>query len=157
MGSLFWNIVLAFAWAALFGELTALQLLVGFVLGFVALKMTNGSARDDQYHKRIFNLLSLLRYVGVELVRSNFKLAFDVVTPHARSAPAIVAYRLDARTDAEITLLVMVMSYIPGSQAMEVSEDRKTLFIHGMFVEDRDQFCAQLKHKLEMPLLEVLR
>lgn len=157
MGNLFWNLVLAFAWAALYGEITAFQIFIGFVLGFVALKVTRGASEGDHYHARVLNLLRLMGFLLFDLIRSNFKLAYDVMTPRARSSPGIVAYPLEARTDAEITLLVMVLSYIPGMQVVELSEDRRSLFVHGVFVVDRDLFCEHIRATIERPLLEVLR
>jgi multicomponent Na+:H+ antiporter subunit E len=71
--------------------------------------------------------------------------------------PAIIAIPLDARTDLEITLLSNLIALTPGSLGLDVSDDRSVLYVHGMFVDDPDAFCRDIKDHLERRLLELLR
>jgi multicomponent Na+:H+ antiporter subunit E len=71
--------------------------------------------------------------------------------------PAIIAIRLDARTDVEITLLSNLIALTPGSLGLDVSDDHSVLYVHGMFVDDPEAFRRSIKHGLERRLLELLR
>jgi multicomponent Na+:H+ antiporter subunit E len=71
--------------------------------------------------------------------------------------PAIIAIPLDARTDVEITLLSNLIALTPGSLGLDVSDDRSVLYVHGMFVDDPEAFCREIKDGLERRLLELLR
>ena len=68
-----------------------------------------------------------------------------------------MAVPLDARTDAEITLFANVVSLTPGSLSLEVSPDRRTLYVHAMFLDDPDTFCRELKQGFERRVLELMR
>jgi multicomponent Na+:H+ antiporter subunit E len=68
-----------------------------------------------------------------------------------------VAIPLEARTDFEILFLANLITLTPGTLSLDVSADRKVLYVHAMFLEDRDGFRKQMKDGMERRLLEVLR
>ena len=70
---------------------------------------------------------------------------------------AIVAVPLDVETDGEITLLANLISLTPGSLCLDVSEDRKTLYVHVMFLDDVEECRRELKEGFERRVLELLR
>ncbi len=70
---------------------------------------------------------------------------------------AIVAIPLDAKTDREITLLANLITLTPGTLSLDVSEDRRFLYVHAMFVEDVESFRDSIKNGFERRLLELMR
>jgi multicomponent Na+:H+ antiporter subunit E len=68
-----------------------------------------------------------------------------------------VAVPLDARTDIEITVLANLITMTPGSLAIDVSDDRRVMFVHSMFVDDPEAFRRSIKESLERRVLELLR
>ena len=92
-----------------------------------------------------------------ELVSANLRVAFDVLTPGFAMRPRIVAVPLDARTDAEITALSYLISLTPGSLSLDVSSDRRVLFVHAMYAQDADACRREIKEGLERRLLAVMR
>jgi len=71
--------------------------------------------------------------------------------------PGIVAVPLDAETDAEITLLANLLTLTPGTLSLDVSADRRFLYVHMMYIEDADVARRQIKDGYERRVLEVLR
>jgi multicomponent Na+:H+ antiporter subunit E len=45
----------------------------------------------------------------------------------------------------------------PGTLSMDVSTDRKTLYIHAMFVDDAEELKKGLKENFEARVLKLLR
>jgi multicomponent Na+:H+ antiporter subunit E len=45
----------------------------------------------------------------------------------------------------------------PGSLSMDVSDDRRVLYVHAMFVEDAEEFRREIKESFERRVLEMLR
>jgi multicomponent Na+:H+ antiporter subunit E len=86
---------------------------------------------------------------------ANLRVTIDVLTPTHRMQPVIVAFPLDAKTDFEITLLANLITLTPGTLSLDVSEDKKVLYIHSMYVSDPDKFREQLKNGFERKLLEI--
>jgi multicomponent Na+:H+ antiporter subunit E len=73
--------------------------------------------------------------------------------------PGVIAIPLDARTDAEITLLANLITLTPGSVSLDLSEDRRVLYIHAMYIDggDVEAYRRSIKDGLERRVLELLR
>ncbi|NJM33543.1 MAG: Na+/H+ antiporter subunit E [Rhodomicrobium sp.] len=139
------NLAIAAGWAAFQASWSLLTLLSGFALGFLALSAVNRVTGDGTYFLRGWRVLKLAGFFIYELLLSSFRVTWDIVTPAHRSKPGIVAMPLSAKTDAEILVIASLISLTPGTLSLDVSEDRKTLYVHGMFVDDPDQLCEDLR------------
>jgi multicomponent Na+:H+ antiporter subunit E len=145
------NLLLAFAWVALTGDLSLIGLLSGFFLGLAAMWLvqplfpTTGS-----YFMRLYYWVRLIVMFIYELVVSSFAVVADVITPGQRSEPALIAVPLNVTTDLQITLLANFISLTPGTLSLDVSDDRKTLYIHAMFGDDADAIRAQIRDRFEV-------
>jgi len=64
---------------------------------------------------------------------------------------------LDAKTDLEITLLANLISLTPGTLSLDVSENGEFLFVHTMYVHDKEEFIHSVKNGFERKVLELLR
>lgn len=102
-------------------------------------------------------LLSFLAFYLRELIHANLRVAYDALTPVHYMRPAMLAIPLDARTDLEILLLVNLITMTPGTVSLDVSTDRRVLYLHAMYVEDPDALRLQIKSNLERRVLELLR
>jgi len=73
--------------------------------------------------------------------------------------PGVIAIPLDARTDIEITLVANLITLTPGSVSLDLSEDRKVLYIHAMYIDggDVEAYRRSVKEGLERRVLELLR
>jgi multicomponent Na+:H+ antiporter subunit E len=71
--------------------------------------------------------------------------------------PGIVKIELAAKTDLEITLLSNLISLTPGTLVVDVSDDRKIMYVHGMYLEDKVKFIESIKLGMEKPLLNIMR
>jgi multicomponent Na+:H+ antiporter subunit E len=134
------NILLALAWAALQAEFSLRTLLTGYVLGYFILVglVRGGVLHESPYIGRVHRVIGLATYFFWELIKANLRLALDVVTPSYHMKPGIIAVPLDATRDGEILLLSMLINTTPGSVALDVSPDRKTLYVHVMYMETPD-------------------
>ena len=79
--------------------------------------------------------LSLLLLFTRELILSALRVAWLAVQPRLRIRPAIIAYPLTVTTDAQITLLANLITLTPGTLSVDVSDDRKTLYVHAIDIE----------------------
>jgi multicomponent Na+:H+ antiporter subunit E len=55
-----------------------------------------------------------------------------------------------------ILLVTNLISLTPGTLSLDVTDDRKTLFIHAMFADDPDAIRAQLKGGMERWVKEAM-
>ncbi len=152
-----WNVGLALLWAAVLGAFSLANLAAGFVLGFAILALVGGWIGSTRYFAKAVRFVEFVGFFLAQLVLSSVRVATDVLTPRLRAEPAIVSIPLDARTDGEITLLANLISLTPGSLSLDVSEDRRTLFVHVMFLEDAETCRREIKDGFERRVLELLR
>ncbi len=151
------NILLGFAWMLINGEFTFIAFVVGFMVGFVTLALTQGVTGQLSYGRQALAALRLLLTFLKEVLVTSIQVVWDIITPSHLSDPSIIHYPLDAMSDTEIMLLANMISMTPGSLTLDVSEDRSHLIIHAMFATDADAVIKELKQGLEKRLLEVTR
>ncbi|MFN4262295.1 MAG: Na+/H+ antiporter subunit E [Thioalkalivibrionaceae bacterium] len=157
MTPLTWNLLLALLWAALTGNFSGVNLLVGFIFGYLALAIGLRELPGVRsYLKRVPKVIGFILFFFKELIVSNLKVAWDVVTPTHLMSPGVIAFPLTVRTDAEITTLANLISLTPGTLSLDVSSDKKVLYIHVMYLDDRSAVFASI-HDLERRILEMMR
>ncbi|AKF08651.1 Na+/H+ antiporter subunit E [Sandaracinus amylolyticus] len=157
MTSFVHNMLFAILWATIVGEVTGLNLLFGFALGYLALRIPPGRAARARYFEKFRQLLDFTVFFVREATLSALRVAYDVVTPTHHTRPAVLAVPLDTRTDTEVAVLANLISLTPGSLSLEATPDRSTLYVHFMFVDDPDETIAQVKRDFERRVLELLR
>ena len=150
-------LVLALMWAAITGAFTFGNLVLGGAVGLIALLlMRNRIAKPILFRKfgRAFSLAGLFLY---ELSLSAFRVAVLVLRPDMRKhlKPGIIAFPLKVTSDPEITLLANLITLTPGTLSVDVSNDRKTLYVHALSVPDRDALIADIASGFEAKILEV--
>ena len=157
MNLLLLNLLLALGWSLVVGSYTLVTFAAGFALGYFALWIVRPLYGPTRYFGRFWLLLRLLGYFLYELVLSSLRVAWDSLTPTHLSSPGILGIPLDVRTDAEILLLANLVSLTPGTLSLEISQDRRTLYVHFMFADDPDAQRARIKNGIERRLLEMMR
>ena len=151
------NTLLTFVWVALTGTFTFLNFAFGFVLSFLVLWLINRGKLGEKYFQIVPRAIGFVFFFLYELVKANIQVAYDVITPTFYMTPGIVRVPLDAKTDFEITLLANLISLTPGTLSLDVSEDRKVLYVHSMYIDDKDKFIEGIKNGFERRLLKLLR
>ena len=101
--------------------------------------------------------LSLLLLFIRELLMSAVKVAWLVVQPRLNIRPAIIAYPLTVTTDLQITLLANMITLTPGTLSVDVSADRKTLYVHAIDMDSKEDLIGSIAASFERKILEVLR
>lgn len=157
MNQLLFNILLAISWMLLTGKLEAETFLDGFIVGFIILWISRTALGGSKYFSKIPIAIKFVFYFIKELIKANLIVAYDIITPKDYMKPGIVAVPLEAKTNLEITLFANLITLTPGTLSLDVSTDKKTLYVHGLYVKDAESFKKELKEGLEKRLLEVLR
>ncbi|MBM3422541.1 MAG: Na+/H+ antiporter subunit E [Chlorobi bacterium] len=157
MNHLLYNILLAMGWTLLTGDASIPSFTAGMVIGYFLLWISRPALGGDAYFRKIPLVFMFLLFFMKELIIANLKVAFDILTPKDYMEPGIIAFPLDARTDMEITLFANLLTLTPGTLSLDVSRDKKTLYVHALYVTNADAFRRELKEGLEKRLLDLLR
>ncbi len=151
------NILLALLWVLLSGVFNPSNLLLGFLIGYLALFISRRAFSPTNYFGVVERLARFALFFSWELLLANLRVAYEVLTPHHQMHPRVIALPLQAKTDFEITALAILISLTPGTLSLDVSADKRFLYIHAMFAEDEEAVRKDIQENLETRLLAILR
>lgn len=151
------NLMLTFIWVALTGSFMFINFVFGFVLSFFILCIMARRSDNFKYFNRIPKVINFALYFLREVIKANLEVAYDLITPKFFMKPGIVKFPLTAKSDLEITILANIISLTPGTLILDVSDDKKVLYIHVMYLKDKDDFISLLQKGFEKKLLDILR
>jgi multicomponent Na+:H+ antiporter subunit E len=149
------NLLLALAWISLTGEISEENFVFGFILGYGMLWLWRGLLGNSTYFLKVFRVINFVLYFLKELVIANIRVAIEVLTPNLKVKPAIVAIPLSVKSSQKITLLANLITLTPGTLSLDVSDDKKTLYVHTMYMGDADDFRRSIKEGFEKRVQEV--
>ncbi|RLK48564.1 multisubunit sodium/proton antiporter MrpE subunit [Alkalispirillum mobile] len=154
-----WNILLGLAWVALTGNFSGPNLFMGLLLGYLSLAMIQSQLSIlDGYAQRVPRVIGFGFFFIGELIKANLRVAQDIMRPEMEKAisPGVIAFPLEARSDVEITFLANAISLTPGTLSLDVSDDRRVLYIHAMYMADEAALLEDIKN-MERRVLRILR
>jgi multicomponent Na+:H+ antiporter subunit E len=157
MKALLINLFLALVLASLMEEVTLSGLLISFAAGYLLLWWLKPLLGPTTYFQKVPQTLSLLMFFIKDVIHSNIRVAREVLSPRRKGRAGIVAVPLSIKSDFEIVLLVSLITLTPGTMAIDVSGDRKILYVHTMFVTSADDVRESIKNGLERRVLELFR
>lgn len=151
------NILLAVAWGAVTGSFSVINLVFGYVLGLGALFLIREQINTGGYFRRASRVIGLVLLFLYELAMSAWRVAKIVVRPNLVVNPGIIAYPLTVDSDFEIALLANLITLTPGTLSVDVSEDRKLLYVHCIDVPDPEGTIADIRDGFERKIMEAFR
>lgn len=81
-----------------------------------------------------------------QFVITSVRVSLLILTPGRQPQPAIVRFEVDELSDAEVTLLLALITITPDTLVISLNRDERVMFVHGMFVAgDADGFRRGLR------------
>ncbi len=150
------SLALWLLWLVLNLSLSAGNLLLGAVLGFLAPLMFAPLRPLPIRIHRPGVIIKLFFMVGRDVVASNIAVARGVLRagknpPRSR----FVKIPLDLRDANGLAALSMITTVVPGTIWSELALDRSVLLLHVFDLDDEAQFIELFKTAYERPLMEI--
>ncbi|MCW5982516.1 MAG: Na+/H+ antiporter subunit E [Bryobacteraceae bacterium] len=79
---------------------------------------------------RIWRILLFFPWFVWELSLATLRVARDMILPLRKLTPGVVAIPVSGRPDWQITVIANLITLTPGTLSLDVSPDRRWLFIH---------------------------
>ncbi|MDQ1197975.1 Na+/H+ antiporter subunit E [Agrobacterium sp. SORGH_AS 787] len=150
IGSLF-----VIIWLAISASYTLANLLLGIVIAALSLGLIRHQiVRSDSRRVHVIPLLSLVVLFIKELALSAWTVARLVVRPKIELKPGIFAYPLTVQGDFEIALLANLITLTPGTLSVDVTDDRKTLYVHALDCSDVEATRKSIAAGFERKIME---
>lgn len=149
-------IILALVWAAITANFSLSNLVLGGIVSFSVLWFIRERIAGPQLFRRFWRFSALALLFFYELLLSAVRVAILVLTPNVKShlKPAIVAFPLTAKTDVQITLLANLITLTPGTLSVDVSQDRKFIYVHAISAPDVDELIKSIASGFEAKIME---
>lgn len=157
MNLLLANVLLALIWAAVTGLFSLPNIVFGFLLGAFALSLIRDQVGTGGYFTRLRRVIMLCLVFLYELVMSSVRVAITVLSPNMNLKPGIFAYRLKVDHDFEITFLANLITLTPGTLSVDVSDDKRFLYIHALDCSDLEATRHDIATNFERRILEAFR
>ena len=141
-------IALTLVWCGLWHDLSAANLLSGFVLA--VLVTASGVGTPNRGGIRLVPLLQLTWVVFVDLVRSTASVIAEVATPGDNTSEAIVAVESGTKCRDHLLLLVIAITLTPGTAVVATDPDTGTLYLHLLHHQRRDESVAHVERLVEL-------
>lgn len=151
------TIALSLVWVTITGSFSAPNFALGAIIAFGGLWVVRNRMTSPVLVRRLRRGFSLAVLFFYELVLSALRVSALVISPNikAKLKPGIVAFPLTAKTDVEITLLANLITLTPGTLSVDVSEDRKMIYVHAISIDDRDALIRDIADGFERKIIEV--
>lgn len=148
------NALLTISWVVVSGSFTLLNFLFGFVLSIFALWLIRGEVGSQGYFTKSYKIISLFLLFMYELVNSAWRVMILVLSPNMNIKPGIFAFPLSLENDMEIALLANMITLTPGTLSVDVSEDKKYIYVHAIDASDPEAAKADIANGFEQKIRE---
>lgn len=138
-------------WIALWGDVSAGNVLGGVAVGLVAVWLVplgRSGRPTGSAGIRPLRALHFLGYFVWALIRASAVVTWEIVTPRNRIFQGIIEVPLATRSLGVATVIANAISLTPGTLSIEIREDPLRVYVHVLHLRDIEAVRADL-HRLE--------
>jgi multicomponent K+:H+ antiporter subunit E len=146
---------LVLVWALLWNSFAPGVLLLGLVLALAITWWTQSFWPDRPSFHRPAVLLRFIPLVLWDIVIANLTVARLILGPTRKLRPAFLAIPVDLQDPYAAVALASIITLTPGTVSSKFSQDRRTLYVHALDVEDAEEEVRKIKQRYEAPLKEI--
>ena len=158
MLSLHINLFIAVIWMLLQPELSLLDLVIGFLLGFAMLWLFRPVLRSDEYLRRALGFVRFIWIFLAAFLKSCWAIGVDALTARMSDIqPRLITYDVAGLGKFEILLLAQCISLTPGTTTVEISDDFSTFVLHVFNTRDPDAVRTEIDQTLRRGILGFTR
>ncbi len=110
-----------------------------------------------RYFVRGYRIFCFFFFFIKEVIIANLKIAYDIVTPRHLMRPGVVAVPIDAQSDLEVISVANMITMTPGTLSLDVSMDRRVLYIHAMYIHDIEALRNEIRLTIVKRIKEILK
>jgi multicomponent Na+:H+ antiporter subunit E len=131
-------------------------LLFGYGLGYIILWLFQKSPGSQKYFKGVPLVIEFVLFLIWEIFVSNVRLTITILSPRPHLKPAVVAVPLDLKTEIGIVMLANMITLTPGTLSLDISTNRKTLYVHVFDLDDPEDFIFKIKNNFERRVRKIV-
>ncbi|WLR41259.1 Na+/H+ antiporter subunit E [Bacillus carboniphilus] len=149
------NFVIALTWMFLNNHYSGISFIVGYLIGLFIIFSLRRFFSTRFYMYNVIAVIKLVFIFFKELILSNISVLKVILSPKLNMKPGIFALETELKTDWEISILANLITLTPGTLVIDISDDKKILYIHAMDIEDVEKAKLDIKNTFEKAIQEV--
>ena len=110
-----------------------------------------------RYFVRAYRIFHFYFFFIMQVIIANLKIAYDIVTPKHLMCPGVIAVPLDTQSDFEVIMITNIITMTPGTLSLDVSMDRRVLYIHAMYIHDIEALRNEIRLTIVKRTKEILK
>ncbi|GAA1223637.1 Na+/H+ antiporter subunit E [Rhodoglobus aureus] len=135
-------------WTVLWGQLTWLSVITGFLVALLVTRVFYLPPADLSGRLNVWYSLVFLAHFIVDVTVASFTVALQALNPRPIPPSSMIAVQLHTRSDFIITLNAIATTLVPGSLVVEVDRERAILYFHAFDTQTVDDVEATRQHVL---------
>jgi multicomponent Na+:H+ antiporter subunit E len=92
-----------------------------------------------------------------ELLMANIAVLRVVFSPRARVSSGVIALPTELTNDVALTMLANMITLTPGTLTLDISPDRRYLYVHTLNLDDPEKVKEEIHRAFEVYLRELSR
>lgn len=149
-------LALTLAWVLLWGQLDPGTLVVGALLSWGLSRFLPPDGLHRLSRVRWRHAPGFLLWLLLDIAKSNFRVAWEVITPPLTMKPAFLALDVSDLDDDQATLAAICITLTPGTLSLDLDRERQVLILHALYAPDPEAAVADLRASVLRQVRKVL-
>ncbi len=94
---------------------------------------------------KIYKILEFFVFYFSKVIHANILLAWRILQPGMNMRPGIMKIQVNLENSHAILLLVNLISMTPGSFTLDLTEDRKFIYVHFLSISSEEKALNDIK------------
>jgi multisubunit Na+/H+ antiporter MnhE subunit len=91
-----------------------------------------------------FLLIDLFVFYVIQVIKSNFIIAWDILTPAMKTNPGTIKHEVDLMSKQAVLMYSNLVSMTPGTIATDYCEETSTFDIHVLYKQNEPEIITDL-------------
>ncbi len=105
---------------------------------------------------KVFQIFNFLIFYLSEVIKTNFILAYEVLTPTHYMKPGFIKIDVSELTERELLVFCNLLTMTPGSMVVNVSQCKNFIYIHILYLDNRKQVEHDIRQNYLKKVKEML-
>ena len=94
---------------------------------------------------KIFKLIKFSFFYVGEVVKTNIIMAYEVLTPTHYMKPGYIKINVSELSDRQLLIFSNLLTMTPGSMVVSVDDKSEFVYIHLLYLEDRNVLAKEIR------------
>ncbi len=149
------SLFLLVLWLLMVESFAVAQILLGGLLAWLIPFGTQQFWLEQSSMHHPVRMVQYVFHLFVDIIRSNFMVAWQIISPQNKLKPGFVEYPIQLQNDFAITLLASTVTLTPGTVSAHITRDKKVLLLHVLHLTDEQALVEAIHLRYETLLQEI--